>query len=175
MAAFNGSLRSLLSGALGTIASEVLTFTDRFSWSGIQAYTAANTHTGAETHTGVETHTGAETFQSLIMTGAGALRLGAGEAVTIATGVATITRPFVVLDAEGAGTTDQLDTITYTGAVAGQVLLLTVTATDTITVDDANINLAAATRAIAPGGALLLYFDGTEWTELVFIAATDNV
>jgi hypothetical protein len=107
--------------------------------------------------------------------GAGFLGLSAAEAVTIATGVATITKPYVILDAEGAGTTDQLDTITYTGAADGDLLLLTVTATDTITVDDANINLAAATRAIAPGGSLLLRFDGTEWTELVFLAATDNV
>lgn len=104
----------------------------------------------------------------------GVLGFGAAEAVTIASGVATVTKSFVVLDAEGAGTTDQLDTITLAGAAAGDLLLLTVTATDTITVDDANINLAAATRAIAPGGSLLLFFDGTEWTELHFTAATDN-
>lgn len=107
--------------------------------------------------------------------GAGFLGLSAAEAVTIASGVATVTKPYVILDAEGAGTTDTLDTITYTGAADGDLLLLTVTATDTITVDDANINLAAATRAVAPGGSLLLRFDGTEWTEVVFLAATDNV
>ena len=106
---------------------------------------------------------------------AGFFGLGPAQAVTIATGVATVTAPYVILDAEGAGTTDQLDTITYTGAADGDLLLLTVTATDTITVDDANINLAAATRAIAPGGSLLLRFDGTEWTEVLFTAATDNV
>ena len=105
----------------------------------------------------------------------GNLTFGAGEAVTIASGVATVTKSFVVLDAEGAGTTDQLDTITKAGVAAGHLLLLTVNATDTITVDDANINLAAATRAIAPGGSLLLFYDGTEWTELHFTAATDNV
>jgi hypothetical protein len=106
---------------------------------------------------------------------AGFFGLGSPEAVTIATGVATVTKPFVVLDAEGGGTTDQLDTITYTGAAAGDLLLLSVTATDTITVDDANINLGAATRAIAPGGSLLLRFDGSEWTEVVFLASSDNV
>lgn len=103
------------------------------------------------------------------------LGLGTGEAVTIASGVATVTKSYVVLDAEGAGTTDQLDTITMANVAAGDLLLLTVNATDTITVDDANINLGAATRAVAPGGALLLYYDGTEWTELAFIAASDNV
>ena len=107
--------------------------------------------------------------------GAGFLGLSAAEAVTLVSNAATITKPYVILDAEGAGTTDQLDTITYTGAADGDLLLLTVTATDTITVDDANINLAAATRAIAPGGSLLLRFDGTEWTEVLFTAATDNV
>ena len=100
---------------------------------------------------------------------------GAGEAVTIATGVATITKSYVILDAEGAGTTDQLDTLTKADAAQGDIVLLTVNATDTITVDDANINLAAATRAIAPGGSLMLVYDGTEWTELFFTAATDNV
>lgn len=44
----------------------------------------------------------------------------------------------------------------------------------TITVDDANINLGASTRAIAPGGSLLLVFDGTEWTEVTFLTASDN-
>lgn len=109
--------------------------------------------------------------------GAGFFGFGAGEAVTIATGVATVTKPYVILDAEGAGTTDQLDSITYTGVAAGDLLLLIPNATDTITVDDANINLGAATRALAPGGSLLLRYDGTEaqWTEVLFTAATDNV
>ena len=109
--------------------------------------------------------------------GAGFFGLGTGEAVTIATGVATVTKPYVILDAEGAGTTDQLDTITYTGVADGDLLLLVSTATDTITVDDANINLGAATRAIAPGGSLLLRYDGTEtqWTEVAFLTAADNV
>lgn len=46
----------------------------------------------------------------------------------------------------------------------------------TITVDDANINLGAATRAVAPGGSLLLRYDGVEdqWTEVAFLAAADN-
>lgn len=116
--------------------------------------------------------TGTSTFGTV---SAGNLTFGTPEAVTIASGVATITKSFVVLDAEGAGTTDQLDTITMAGVAAGHLLLLTVNATDTITVDDANINLAAATRAVAPGGSLLLFYDGTEWTEIHFTAATDNV
>jgi hypothetical protein len=111
---------------------------------------------------------------TLRRSGAGFLGLGAPEAVTIATGVATVTKPFVILDAEGAGTTDQLDTITYTSCAEGDLLLLISTATDTITVDDANINLGAATRAIAPGGSMLLRYDGTEWTEVTFLTAADN-
>ena len=116
--------------------------------------------------TGAVTASGLSTLGKLVLS---------PETVTIVSGVATVTKSFVVLDAEGAGTTDQLDTITMSGAVAGTLLLLTVNTTDTITVDDANINLAAATRAIAPGGSLLLHYDGTEWTETVFTAATDNV
>lgn len=125
---------------------------------------------GSETVTGDKTFSGVTNIAELVK-----LRLGAGDAVTIVSGVATVTSSYVRLDAEGAGTTDQLDTITMAGATDGDALLLTVNATDTITVDDANINLAAATRAIAPGGSLLLLFDGTEWTELHFTAATDNV
>ena len=112
------------------------------------------------------------TLASLIFKG---LSLGPAEAVTLVSNAATVTQSYVRLDAEGAGTTDQLDTITWSGVADGQLLLLTVNTTDTITVDDANINLAAATRAIAPGGCLGLIYDGTEWTELFFTAATDNV
>ena len=84
----------------------------------------------------------------------------------------------MIMDAEGAGTTDQLDSITGPGTPAdGDLLLLVSNATDTITVDDANINLGAATRAVAPGGSLLLRYDGTEtqWTEVAFLTAADNV
>ena len=103
------------------------------------------------------------------------LRLGAPEAVTIVSGVATITKGFVELDAEGAGTTDQLDTLTLVGAGAGDVVLLVSKITDTITVDDANIDLGAATRAVGPGGCLALRFDGTSWVEMFFLAGADNV
>jgi hypothetical protein len=102
------------------------------------------------------------------------LAFGSAEAVAIAVGVATVTGSFVELTSE-TGTTDQLDTITKADAAAGDLLLLVPVATDTITVDDANINLGGiGSRAIAPGGSLLLYYDGTEWTELFFTASTDN-
>ncbi len=106
------------------------------------------------------------------LTGTRFFGLGTGEAVTLVSNVATVTSPYVVLDAEGAGTTDQLDSITYTGQAAGDLLLLTVNATDTITCDtSATLWLGAATRAIAPGGALLLYAtSGTIWKELAFLA-----
>lgn len=111
-----------------------------------------------------------------VRAGTGSLGFGAGEAVTIVSGVATVTKPYVILDAEGAGTTDTLDSIVYTGVADGDLLLLVSTATDTITVDDANINLGDATRAIAPGGSLLLRYDGTQaqWTEVAFLTAADN-
>ncbi len=93
---------------------------------------------------------------------------------TIATGVLTVTGSFVDPDPPGSDTTDQVDTITMSGAQAGDLLLIHVPATNTITFDDANINLAASTRAVAPGGSLLLIYDGTQWSEMSFLAAADN-
>lgn len=106
-------------------------------------------------------------------TGANRLGLGAAEAVTIATGVATVTKPYVALSGEGAAD-DQLDTITWTGAAAGDLLILTRGA-NTITVDDANIDLGAATRALSATGHYLgLIYDGAGWGELFFVQG-DNV
>lgn len=96
-----------------------------------------------------------------------------GAGTTIASGVLTVTQT-VVIPLPEAGTTDTVDSIVKSGVQAGDLLLLHVPATNTITVDDANINLAAATRAIAPGGSLLLVYDGTQWSEVAFTAATDN-
>lgn len=105
--------------------------------------------------------------------GASHVGFGAGEAVTLVSGVATVTKPYVILDAEGAGTTDTLDSITYTGQAAGDLLLLTVNATDTITADNSvTMLLGAATRAIAPGGSLLLLAtSATVWVEIAFLTA----
>lgn len=101
-------------------------------------------------------------------TGANMLGLGAAQAVTIATGVATVTKPYVKLSGEGAAD-DQLDTITYTGAAEGDLLILT-RAANTITVDDANIDLGAATRVLSATGHYLgLIYDGAGWGELFFI------
>jgi hypothetical protein len=101
------------------------------------------------------------------------LRLGSPDVVTIASGVAVITKGYTALAAESS-TSDQLDTLTLAGAVEGDVVLLVADVGDTITVDDANINLGAATRAVAPGGCIALIFDGTQWTELFFLAGADN-
>lgn len=97
-----------------------------------------------------------------------------GAGVTIAAGVLTVTQT-VVIPLPESGSADQIDSIVKAGVVAGDELLLLVPVTNTITVDDANINLAAATRAIAPGGSLRLVYDGSRWTEVSFVAATDNV
>ena len=105
-----------------------------------------------------------------------ATRLGGGalETPTIDTGVLTTTKSFVNPLPE-SGTTDTVDSIvTSPAAVEGDILIIHVPATNTITFDDANINLAAATRAVAPGGTLGLIYDGTEWTEMFFTTATDN-
>ena len=101
------------------------------------------------------------------------LRLGAPDIVTLASNVATITSGFVSLAAE-SGTTDQLDTLTLAGAVEGDFVLLIADVGDTITVDDANIDLGAATRAVGPGGCIALRYDGTSWCEVFFLAGADN-
>lgn len=106
------------------------------------------------------------------------LALGAVEPVTIASGVATVTGSYVRLTSE-SGTTDQLDTITKVGVTDGDILVIIPKNTDTITVDDANIDLGAATRAIAPGGVMVLLYNASavgaaSWQEVVFLAASDN-
>ena len=95
--------------------------------------------------------------------------------ITIASGVATVPTltPVVVLAAESS-TADQLDTLTITGVIAGDIVTLVADTGDTITIDDANIDLGAGTRAIAPGGSLVLRYDGSGWTEVSFLAAADN-
>lgn len=100
-------------------------------------------------------------------------RLGAPEEVTIDTGVATITSSYVELTSE-ASTTDTLTGVTLAGAGVGDVVLLVPVAGHTITVDDATIDLGAATRAVAPGGCIALIYNGTQWGELFFLAGADN-
>lgn len=102
------------------------------------------------------------------------LRLGAPDVVTIASGVATVTKGFTAFAAESS-TADQVDTITVSGAVEGDLLICVADTGDTITFDDANINLGAATRAVAAGGILVLRYDETgQWTEVLFLASADN-
>lgn len=101
------------------------------------------------------------------------LRLGAPTVVTIDGGVATISTGFVALAAE-TGEADQLDTLTLAGAGEGDVVLLVADTGDTITVDDANIDLGGATREVGPGGCLALRYDGTSWVEMFFLAGADN-
>lgn len=101
------------------------------------------------------------------------LSLNAAETPTIASGVLTVTQTFVDPQPESS-TTDTIDSIVYADASEGSILILHVKATNTITVDDAVINLGGATRAIAPGGSLMLIYDGAQWTELTFLAGSDN-
>ncbi len=103
----------------------------------------------------------------------GIFGLGAHQTATIASGVLTVTKSYVWAAAESS-TTDTVDSIVFTGATDGTLLLIVADTGDTITIDDANIDLGAATRAVAPGGCILLRFDGTSWAEVLFLAAADN-
>lgn len=102
-------------------------------------------------------------------------RLGTPTICTIASGVLTATGSFIAAAAE-SGTTDTVDSIALSGttAVAGDRLLIVADTGDTITFDDAAINLGDTTRAVAPGGHISLYFNGTKWNELTFLAGADN-
>jgi hypothetical protein len=93
---------------------------------------------------------------------------------TIATGVLTVTGSFVDPQPQ-TSTTDQVDSIVLSGVQAGDLLFVHVPATNTITFDDANINLGAASRAVAPGGSIILVYDGSQWSEIAFLTASDNV
>lgn len=105
------------------------------------------------------------------------LRLGAPTVSTIASGVLTCAGSFIACAAESS-TTDTVDSIALSGTTVanGDLLILIADAGDTITFDDAVINLGAATRAVGPGGCLILRYDGAEsqWTEVVFLAGADN-
>ena len=108
----------------------------------------------------------------------GLLSFGAAEASTIASGVLTVTgeKTLIRVTSE-SGTSDQLDSIAGFTPSGGEVLVLIPKDTDTITVDDANIDLGAATRAVAPGGVIVLHYNSTaaSWQELFFLAGADNV
>lgn len=101
------------------------------------------------------------------------LGFGTPESATIASGVITVTKSHVIPLPESS-TTDTVTSIVLAGVQAGDVILFHVPATNTITFDDANINLGGATRAVAPGGSLLVVYDGTEWSEVAFLAGADN-
>lgn len=102
----------------------------------------------------------------------GVLHLGAASTPTIASGVLTVTSTHVNPLPE-SGTTDTVDSIVLAGQTAGDVLLVHVPATNTITFDNsATMLLGAGTRAVAPGGSLLLIAtSATVWHEVSFLAA----
>ena len=121
------------------------------------------------------TYTLAQTFTAGVKigpTGAGVFSLGTAEAVTIATGVATVTRPLVDLAGEGA-TTDTLDSIVKSGQTAGELLLIQCSGAYTITFDNSStLILGAGTRAMAAGSTmLLLATSATVWREVTFLTA----
>jgi hypothetical protein len=106
--------------------------------------------------------------------GATFLGLGTVEAATLACNAVTITKPYASLTGESS-MADQLDTLTYASVVDGDVVLLGSAAAGAITVDDANIDLGAATRVISAAGHYLgLIYDGTTFGELFWVQG-DNV
>lgn len=108
---------------------------------------------------------------SVVFAGTGRWAMGAPEQVTIVSGVATCTNRFVQLTSE-SGTTDTLDSITFSGAVAGDIIRFVPKSTDTITFDNSvTMLLGAGTRTLAPGGYIDLQLLGTTWQERGFLTA----
>lgn len=97
------------------------------------------------------------------------------QTVTIASGVATVPyyTPVVKLAAESS-TTDTLDTLTVADVQEGDIIHLVADTGDTITVDDANIDLAAATVAVAADSTLSLRYNGTQWSQMYAVISPDN-
>lgn len=138
--------------------------------------TGAVTITPATTITGVLTTTATQVQSAgrrIGPTGAGFNGLGTPEAVTIASGVATVTRPIVSLAGEGA-TTDTLDSIVYTSSAVGDLLLVICLGAYTITFDNsATLLLGAGTRAMAQGSSMQLVCTASGvWREVSFVTAT---
>lgn len=138
--------------------------------------TGAVTITPATTVTGVLTTTATQVQSAgrrIGPTGAGFNGLGTPEAVTIASGVATVTRPIVSLAGEGA-TTDTLDSIVYTSSAVGDLLLVICLGAYTITFDNsATLLLGAGTRAMAQGSSMQLVCTASGvWREVSFVTAT---
>ena len=161
--------KELLGQLIGGIGGTARRFADVVTWTGAHTFESAITASGGVTGNLTGNVTGdvaGDVTPTMFI-------LSPTEA-TVATGVLTVTSSFVNVLPE-TSTADQVDSIVYTGATEGTVLVLISKATNTITIDDANINLGAATRAVAPGGSITLYYDGTEWTELTFLAGADNV
>lgn len=94
--------------------------------------------------------------------------IGAPEVVTIASGVATVAAgesSYIRLKSESS-TTDTLDTLTIADVQIGDIVFLEAYPGHTITVDDANIDLTAATVALTDVGQMLcLYYNGAGWSE----------
>lgn len=100
------------------------------------------------------------------------LAIGPAESATVASGVLTVTRSHVIVLPESS-TSDTVDSITLSGQKEGDILVLRSPATNTITFDNsATMLLGAGTRAVAPGGCLILIaHSATIWHELAFLTA----
>ena len=103
---------------------------------------------------------------------AGTLSVGTAESQTVVSGVLTVTQSHVIVLPE-SGTTVTVDSITFVKQKAGDILVLRSPATNTITFDNsATMLLGAGTRAVAPGGCLILIaHSATVWHELAFLTA----
>jgi len=100
----------------------------------------------------------------------------AGDAVPIANGVLTVAQGVTAVNPE-TGTTDDLDTISLSGALSAlgfsstyaPLIILQGTTSNTITVKHGTGNIQlnnAADLSLGATDALMLFYDGTNWHDL---------
>jgi hypothetical protein len=88
---------------------------------------------------------------------------------TIASGVLVVSAPIMICAAEGAGTTDAVDTISVGPAEAGDEIIVRPDTGDTITFNHGTGNLvldAAGNKSLDGRDQMKLVFDGTDWLQL---------
>ena len=148
MPAYSGPLRALLPGNLGTVPSEVLTFTDAFTWSGVQTFGSAPVPT---TDDGAALGTTALKWSDLF--------LASGAVINFNSGDVTITHSANSLAVAG-GTSYTFDAdVTPDANDSGQLGVSGTAWSDLFLASGAVINFAAANVTITHATGTLT-FDG---------------
>jgi hypothetical protein len=165
----NGGFTGQLIVVRSSTSAQDITFTSSGNMTLRQPFT---TLSSADTITFVKTTGNWVEVSRSASASSGVFNFASGGTLTIATGVLTI-NPFMhsryFLETEGAAATDDLDTITATGAAAGDVLVLHTnsSARDVVCKDaTGNLRLAGDFTLSNPDDRIMLMYNGTNWCEM---------